>query len=172
VTIYRIEPALRSDLPSIGVLLRDAAGISGGLVRAAGELSDDYIQHVVSRSLERGITLVARATDGSRLLGVVLAQFLGPRSLAHVLSELTLAVHSNSQGLGIGRSLMQGLIDTVTNQHPHILRVELLTRESNERARFLYGACGFREEGRFIGRIRNADGRLEADIPMAWTRAH
>lgn len=167
---YLIEPARQPDIASIGDLLRQVAAIDGGLVRTPAELSSDYLQQILNRSLQSGITLVARAKDESRILGVILAQALGPRTLAHVLGEVTMAVHLDHQNLGIGRALLNGLIDKVTHGYPHICRVELLTRESNVKARTLYAACGFREEGRLEGRIRNSDDSYEADIPMAWIR--
>ena len=34
-----------------------------------------------------------------------------------------------------------------------------------------YESLGFRQEGEFLSRIRNIDGSLESDIPMAWTRS-
>ena len=50
----------------------------------------------------------------------------------------------------------------------HISRVELIVRESNERALAFYESLGFEREGEMRGRILNADGSLESDIPMAW----
>jgi ribosomal protein S18 acetylase RimI-like enzyme len=170
VSTWRIEPVLRTDVPSIGILLREVAENAGGLVRIPEQLTDDYVASVVKHSLNGGIALVARSTDRSCILGVILAQALIPRALSHVLGELTMAVHPDNQRLGIGRALLQELIAMVTSRHPHILRVELLTRESNDRARALYRACGFREEGRLEGRIRGANGQFESDIPMAWMR--
>ncbi|MEZ5557846.1 MAG: hypothetical protein R3E86_04785 [Pseudomonadales bacterium] len=52
----------------------------------------------------------------------------------------------------------------------HVLRVELIARESNSRAIRFYETLGFVIEGRLQARIRNLDGSLEADIPMAWRR--
>jgi ribosomal protein S18 acetylase RimI-like enzyme len=55
-------------------------------------------------------------------------------------------------------------------QRTDILRVELIARESNQRAIEFYRTLGFVEEGRFGNRIRNIDNSYEADIPMAWVR--
>ena len=87
---------------------------------------------------------------------------------AHVLGDLTVAVHPEAQGQGIGRQLFTLLLDEVTRDHPDITRVELVTAESNARALHLYESVGFNREGRFEGRIRNSSGGVEADIPMAW----
>ena len=45
-----------------------------------------------------------------------------------------------------------------------------LVRGSKRKAIAFYESLGFVQEGKFRGRIRNLDGSLEADIPMAWTR--
>jgi len=59
----------------------------------------------------------------------------------------------------------------VVNKLPNIHRVELIARESNEKAiRLYYESLGFKREGALHGRISNLDGTLESDIPTAWTR--
>jgi putative acetyltransferase len=89
---------------------------------------------------------------------------------SHVLGDLTLAVHPDAQGRGIGRQLLEALLDVVVRERPHITRVELITRESNLRAIGLYRQLGFLEEGRMPGRIHSVGGGYEADVPMAWRR--
>jgi len=59
----------------------------------------------------------------------------------------------------------------VLEMRPDIQRVELISRESNRKAILFYESLGFRQEGEFVSRIRNVDGSLESDIPMAWTRS-
>jgi putative acetyltransferase len=75
-----------------------------------------------------------------------------------------------AQGQGIGHRLFVTLLDLVTREHPDITRVELITQETNHRALRLYEGLGFRREGRLAGRIRQPDGTLDADIPLAWLR--
>ncbi|WP_426173231.1 GNAT family N-acetyltransferase [Massilia sp. TWR1-2-2] len=75
-----------------------------------------------------------------------------------------------AQGRGVGRALFQALLDEVTHHMPHIDRVELFARVSNERARGLYRSLGFVEEGRLRGRVNNALGVAEDDTVMAWLR--
>ena len=53
---------------------------------------------------------------------------------------------------------------------PDITRVELIVRQSNDRALRFYESLGFQREGELRLRIRNPDGSLDADIPMAWIR--
>lgn len=64
--------------------------------------------------------------------------------------------------------LFTTVLDKVRSEHPDILRVELITQESNNAARSLYMSLGFVEEGRMGKKIRRKDGEFEADVPMAW----
>ena len=59
----------------------------------------------------------------------------------------------------------------VVEGHLEVLRIELISRESNRKAIQFYESLGFRREGEFGSRIRNVDCSLESDIPMAWIRS-
>jgi ribosomal protein S18 acetylase RimI-like enzyme len=167
----RIEPAQIGDATEILELYRDVAAVEGRLARAADEVSAEYVRGFVARSMANGIILVARIANESRVAGEVHAHPLGPRAFAHVLGELTIAVHPIRQGRGIGRALIKALVDAVTFKCSHVQRVELIARESNAKAISLYENLGFRAEGRLVNRILGRDGQYEADIPMAWVRA-
>jgi putative acetyltransferase len=86
------------------------------------------------------------------------------------MGDLTVAVHPDAQGQGIGRRMFARMLDEVVREHRDVTRVELITQEGNARALHLYESLGFRREGRLEGRIRTDDGGTEADIPMAWLR--
>ena len=66
--------------------------------------------------------------------------------------------------------MFQALLDEVTERMPHIHRVELFARVSNERARALYRSLGFVEEGRLRARVNNSRGVAEDDTLMGWLR--
>jgi ribosomal protein S18 acetylase RimI-like enzyme len=70
--------------------------------------------------------------------------------------------------MGIGKLIFSSFLDHIMNKRPDILRVELLTQESNVRALNLYRSVGFLIEGRFEKRVRMYNKQLDADIPMAW----
>jgi len=53
---------------------------------------------------------------------------------------------------------------------PEIRRIELIARESNRKALAFYTSLGFELEGKMINRIKNLDGSLDSDIPMAWIK--
>jgi len=76
-----------------------------------------------------------------------------------------------TQGKGVGRKLFDAFLQTVSDSHTEIDRIGLIARESNCKAIEFYESLGFEREGKLMGRIKNVDGSLESDIPMAWTRA-
>jgi putative acetyltransferase len=168
---YRILDGRPEDRAAIAALYRATSAAAGGLARQPGEITDDYVEGFTGAALERGILLVARDAASDALLGEVHAYPPGPAVFAHVLGELTIAVHPAQHGRGIGRALMRALLQRVIEARPDILRVELVARESNRRAIALYERLGFRKEGRLEARIRGVGGGIEADIPMGWVRA-
>jgi len=58
-------------------------------------------------------------------------------------------------------------LQEIESRHPEILKVELIVKDSNQKAIRFYKKFGFRAEGRLEKRISGKTGELEADIPMA-----
>ena len=169
-TPVNIRPGRIEDVVAIEALYREVGATPGGIARSPDEVSRDYVEGFVSRSLDRGIILVAELEGLSGLAGELHAYRSDLRIFRHVLGELTVAVHPATQGQGIGRKLFERLLDLVVEEHPDITRVELITSETNHRALRLYEGMGFRREGRLPGRVIWPDGRIDADIPLAWLR--
>ena len=144
---------------------RVAAG--GELARRPEEIDAHYVDGFLAAATARGLALIAESEAG--LVGELHAYAPEPASFRHVWSSLTIVVDPTTQGQGVGRALFERFLHTI-QQRPDVRRVELFVRESNARARAFYESLGFVAEGRFEGRIRRADGGLEADIPMAWIR--
>jgi ribosomal protein S18 acetylase RimI-like enzyme len=165
---YLVVPASKDDFAGIKTLYLQVARQGGGIARTEDEITDDYIRHNLDTALARGISYIAKA--GSTVVAEIHAYIPVPKLFSHVLSDLTIAVHPEYQGVGVGRAIFTALLDTVENQHPNILRVELFVRESNLKAQAFYQSLGFQIEGHFAQRVRRPDGNLEADIPMAWLR--
>ena len=165
-----LRPGTAADAPAIAALYRAVAVVPGGIARAPAEVTAEYVNGFVARSLARGVILVAERDGLPGLAGEVHAYRSELQIFAHVLGELKVAVHPMAQGQGIGHRLFVTLLDLVTREHPDITRVELITQETNHRALRLYEGLGFRREGRLAGRIRQPDGTLDADIPLAWLR--
>jgi len=162
-----VSPELR-DLEQITALYRAVAAVPGGLARTSGEIDEHYVGHNLRASLQRGVCRIARI-DG-KIVGEIHAYRPGLTVFSHVLSDLTIAVSPDYQGRGLGRALFRSLLAEVVANQPDIRRVELIARESNERAIQFYESLGFKKEGRMEGRIRSVAGGFEADIPMAWMR--
>lgn len=168
--MFEIRATTECDIPAIEALYFKVASFEGRLARTSAEISRDYVTHFVSNAMKSGISLVAIASLGGRVIGEIHAYALGPKVFAHVLGELTIAVDPDHQGHGVGRKLFERLLSEVEHHRPDILRVELIARESNSKAISFYQKLGFHIEGRMTARIRGTNHRLEADIPMAWIR--
>ncbi len=164
----KLRRATVADVAAIYRLYISVAKFPGGLARLESEIDTQYIERFVTNSCAAGLILVAESEG--QLLGEIHGYKVGLYCFAHVISELTIAVAPSAQGQGVGRLLFRGFIDEVCLTMPEVLRVELITRESNHRAITFYESLGFEQEGCFNHRIRNLDGTLESDIPMAWCR--
>lgn len=164
----RIRKAISSDKCRIFSLYKDVALHSGGIIRQDYEVTEEYIGKFLTNALINGIILVVDDPDSDQIIGEIHSYKYDLNVFSHVLGHLTIAVHPSYQSKGIGRNLFTALLGEVRSNHPEILRVELVTTESNCAARNLYKSLGFVEEGRFEKKVRRADGGLEADIPMAW----
>ena len=167
-------PAIRTGRANDAAAIRDlyvtVARDSGSLARGADEVTDDYVNAFIARSLADGVLFVAEIQGASGIAGELHAYRNGLRRFSHVLGSLTVAVHPDAQGQGIGRRLFESMLAEVLSARPMISRIELITSASNVRARKLYESLGFRAEGRFEDGILSPQGVLETDIPMAWLR--
>jgi ribosomal protein S18 acetylase RimI-like enzyme len=161
-----IRAARMADVNGLYFLFQAVAQQPGGLARTMEEASEGYVRRCLEAATQRGLAVLAEGDGPPR--GVLWAWRPEPASLKHTFSELTVAVHPEAQGKGLGRALFEAFLETVRTKHPGIQRVELICRESNKGGLKLYESLGFIREGRFNRRILDPKGRLEADIPMAW----
>lgn len=158
-----------NDLQKIKDLYTAVARQQGGIARHAEEVTAEYIQHFIRKSLHDGLIIVGEHPDDpQRVVAEIHASKAGIKVFDHVLGDLTLAVHPDFQGRRIGRTIFTIFLEEVARNRPDIGKVELITREGNLRAIKLYESLGFRIEGRLEMRIRTPEGALEADIPMGW----
>ncbi len=164
----KIRESVAQDVDAVYLLYQRVAATPGGLARLEDEVTVDYVSGFLSRAHAGGMSIVA--VDGDAIIGEVHASSPGLYIFSHVWTDLTIAVDPGQQGRGIGRALFEAFMEKVRDRND-VLRVELIARESNQRAITFYESVGFRKEGRFDDRVRNLDGTLEADIPMAWTRS-
>lgn len=144
-----------------------AASDPAGLIRAPQEVDSAYISEIITCNTKGGISLVAQNIE-EIILGEIHASRYPIQALRHNLVGLTIAIHPNSQGLGIGRRLFTTFLDLVKSDYPHILRVELFTRNDNDRTLRFYKSLGFVDEGVQKNKIIDATGALRTPVHMAW----
>ena len=159
-----IRPLTLLDVDALVAMHRAAAAAPGGLARTPGEIDAAYVSGFVAKASAGGVAL--GTWSGDELAGEIHAGRMGIAQFAHVLTDLTVAVHPSWQGRGVGSRLFAALFEAARGLTPRVERVELMAREGNADAIRLYERLGFRVEGRFEGRVRMPDGSTEADIAM------
>jgi RimJ/RimL family protein N-acetyltransferase len=167
--MFETRSVVSQDKGKILSLYRRVARTAGGIARSENELTPDYIQHCMEQAEFTGLELVVdHPHNPNEIIAEMHGYKLEPKVFAHVISELTIAVDPDFHGMGIGKLIFRDFLNHVMDHRPDILRVELVTQESNIRALNLYKSVGFVTEGRLENRIRMYNNELDADIPMAW----
>jgi RimJ/RimL family protein N-acetyltransferase len=80
--------------------------------------------------------------------------------------ELGMSVHPNFRGEGIGRHMLETLINWAL-KNPRIETLRLRVFSKNKNAHQLYKSCGFIEEGRELQGVKLSDGTYDDIICMA-----
>jgi putative acetyltransferase len=158
--------ALNAEATDQVVALYRAAAAHGGLARRPEEIDADYVRGFLTRAQANGISRAAFAPEGT-LVAEIHALRMAPAQFSHVMTDLTVAVHPDWQGKGLGSLLFRTLIDAARVLKPPITRIELMARAGNTDAIRLYQRIDFTIEGRFAGRVHLPDGTIEDDIAMA-----
>lgn len=161
-----LRPLTAADAPAVLALYRATADSpASGLARSPDEMDLAWVQGFLGKASASGATLGVWA--GDVLAGEIHASRMGPRQFDHNLMDLTVAVHPDWQGRGVGARLFEGLFAAAAALTPAIERIELAVREGNPGALRLYQRLGFVIEGHHPGRVRLPDGTVETDITMA-----
>lgn len=164
---FVLRTATIHDIDAIYDLYSIVSKEIGGLARSSDEITIEYVRKFTSKSQTNGLQYIIEDIRNSAIIGEIHGYKLEPKVFSHILSEITIAIHPNFQGLGHGKKLFQHFLEYVHAQRTDILRIELIARESNRKAIEFYQKLGFQIEGKFINRIKGISG-FEADIPMAW----
>jgi len=157
------------DLSKVMALYRRVAANPGRIARLSHEVTEPYVRDFLQKATSDGVALVATDKSGD-IVAEIHACSPGPFCFSHILSDLTVVVDTRVQGKGVGRLIFEAFLQRVSVNRPNIVRVELVARESNQIAISFYKSLGFCVEGALQSRIRNLDGSMESDIPMAWFR--
>ena len=164
-----IRTADIDDFSRIKTLYKEVARHKGGIARLENEITDEYIESLITKSLATGLIIVAEHPDDpEQIIAEIHAYKAGISVFNHVLGELTLLVHPAFQGKKIGRTIFTIFLEEIGSNRHDIGKVELIARESNMKAIELYESLGFTIEGRLEMRIKTPEGNYEADIPMGW----
>lgn len=159
-----IRQARVEDAPVLAAAERAIAATPGFLVSLPGELLDErFAQKIAALSqADNGRYLVAES-EGA-IVGHARLDPLPLSAVRHVV-HLTIAVHPGWQGRGVGRALLEHLIDWA-RASSGVEKIELHVRASNTQAQSLYRTMGFEEVGRWRRRIRVAPGAYVDDVAM------
>ena len=164
MTTFNTRRATVADNAAILTVYKAAARQGNGILRREDEVTQAYVAHNIANSLATGLSIVAERD------GVCVGELHGwarpVRQLAHVLSDVTIAVDPVVQGRGVGRLLFETFIAVVRRDMPHIRVIELYCREDNARAIALYEAMGFVLEGRLKNRVALDNGSYKDDLLM------
>jgi ribosomal protein S18 acetylase RimI-like enzyme len=165
----RYRTATIEDLDRLVKLYQAVASTEGGIARLEHEITTEYVLNFLEKSLETGLIIVGENPDDTNeLMAEIHAYKPGIQVFDHVLSDLTIVVHPDFQRKKIGRTILTIFLEEIGRNRPDVGRVELIARESNEKAIALYQSLGFLIEGRLEMRIKTPDRHYEADIPMGW----
>lgn len=160
-----IRAAKIEDASTITKAEQEIAKTPGFFCSQPDELIEENISQTISNVSESkaGIYLVAEYEG--QIVGHALLEPLPLKSISHV-GQLSIGVHNGWQEKGIGKKLMQYLIDWA-KKSKNIEKIELNVLASNERAIGLYKKLGFVEEGRLKNRVKIADNCYLDEVAMA-----
>ena len=168
-----IRQATMDDAPALFALERAIVRTRQGVVKHEDELPSEvtvYADRLRPRlSPTDGMALTLLIEMQGTIVGEAAIERIGLRMLRHV-GIVSLGVHPAAWGLGLGRALLERLIEWARTHRDadggRVLRVELYTRADNARATALYRSLGFTTEGVRRGFVRRDDGTLVDDLVM------
>jgi len=137
----------------------------GGIARLPHEITNDYASQIFLNTMDSGLGFSA-INQNEDVIGDIHAEFPSISIFRRTLWNLTIAVHPDYQGLGIGTRLCRSLIDEARKLGT-IKRIELFCREDNHYAVRFYEKLGFQTEGILTNRLF-VDGAYSNDLVMGY----
>lgn len=171
----RIRTASPEDATSVTALMRDYMTTGEHNVSEFDEFDFDIAtrarQIAQSAGARDDLCLVAADEATGEALGFL--AFVAARSRRRTAhhGELGLGVASRVRNLGVGRALIEALIDWA-RQQPGIEKLELSVLGSNAAGLALYRSLGFREEGRRARHYKVGPGRYVDRVDMGLVLDH
>ena len=151
------------DVEEVYKLYKEVSQIEGGIARFEDEVTREYVEGFIKSALNDGIFIVAE--KNGNIVGEIHGYKIGIRVFDHILSNITIVVLPEFCGRGIGKKIFLKLIEE-GKKIEGISRMELIVRESNEKALKFYESLGFETEGKMRKRIKSSKSEFEADIMM------
>lgn len=165
-----MTPTLRflqpQDLNQLLDLYQAVAKQGDGIIRHLFEIDALYVKGFVQKSWATGLALVAEVEG--KIVGEIHAFMPDLFASRHMLIGLTIVVHPDWQGKGVGRRLFTELLQLVETGRPDTLRIELYVRSHHKKAIGLYKSLGFQLEGTLHDRILTQEHTLQTPLMMAW----
>ena len=158
----RIRTATIADAEALASFTRALILAGPGMVQSP-EQSPTKEEVAARFASYQGTTLRVVAEIDGVIVGDAEVKQLAPKRCSHV-GVLAVGVHPEFQRRGIGRALMQHLIDHAKKHG--LKRLELNVRSDNHAAQALYRELGFRHEGTRAKFIALDDGTLIDDQVM------
>ena len=106
--------------------------------------SDPWSEKSIASELENPLSLWLVAVEQDRVLG-----YVGSQTVLGETDMMNLAVSPQARRQGIGRALVETLMESLRAQKSHCLTLEV--RQSNLPAQKLYAELGFQQVGRRPG---------------------
>ena len=163
-----IRPARLADAEQLSAMDKALAEDGRGMVLTVDQVravDDERVRiDLMYRKMSTGdASLIIVALIDGQMVGSAEFGQLRPKRCQHV-GVLSLGVHPGCQRAGVGRALMNYVIDHARRSGTR--RLELYTRADNTRARTLYESLGFAVEGVRRGFVALDDGTLIDDLTM------
>lgn len=158
MTVIRL--AQTSDAAILCQAEQAIAAVPGRLVSHPDELLVENFAAMIRKPNTHYIV----AEKNGEIVGHAFLEPMGLKAVSHIV-RLTIAVHEGHQGTGVGKLLMQHLIDWAKSE-PQVEKIELHVRASNLAAITLYKKLGFVEEGRLKHRVKISATEYVDDLTM------
>lgn len=147
-------------------LYKKTAEVDDGIIRNTNEVNLQYISQFLENSIDNGHVLIALIHH--KIVGEIHAYTPSIYAFQHILTDVTIVVDPNHLRKGIGRKLFELFLEDVKTDLTHIFRIELYTREHNDRNVKFYKSLSFINEGRQKDKIFISNSKFETPLHMAW----
>lgn len=161
-----IRKASFEDKEQILALYKKVVVMPDGIIRSPDEIDEVYVSQFLKASINNGLILVA--LKEGQIVGEIHAVTPTIFAFQHLLTDLTIVVDPSVQGQGVGKTIFKQFLNIIQTSFPAILRVELFTREHNEKNVKFYESLGFTNEGKQERKIFLSKNSFHTPIHMAW----